>query len=251
MLSFIFTAVIAAFALIASASNTPLVSPQSSKQVYCSANNLNKLAELMPKSTLPLPSASLELKYVLLGIGTQNYTCNTGDESTTPGTTGAVAQLYDIGTSLNSDRLAQWKISSISCLAFSLRSMPRQLDQTLQSQGFQHIVGHHFFSVDTPIFALDQLAERPYPVAHVSKQGEIDAPRSCCPGDQAAGVIKWLYLQDTTGISRGGIDTVYRIETAGGNKPSTCKGQKSHFEVAYTAQYWVFGPKKSVYCGQA
>lgn len=97
------------------------------------------------------------------------------------------------------------------------------------------MVGHHFFSVDTPIFALDQLAERPYPVAQVSKLSEVDAPRPSCADDQAA-VIKWLYLQDTTGISRGGIDTVYRVETAGGNKPSTCKGQKSHFEVEYTAQ---------------
>lgn len=62
-----------------------------SKPVYTPSSNLVQLAKLqtlMPKSTLPAPDG-LQLKYVLLGIGTQNYTCLTGDESAAPGTTGA------------------------------------------------------------------------------------------------------------------------------------------------------------------
>lgn len=47
--------------------------------------------------------------------------------------------------------------------------------------------------------------------------------------------IKWLLLKDS-GLSSGGIDTVYRVETAGGNKPQTCEGQKTGFEVDYVAQ---------------
>jgi hypothetical protein len=56
---------------------------------YAPASNLNKLAKLFPQSALPCPDASLDLKYVVLGIGTQNYTCTSGDQNAAPGTTGA------------------------------------------------------------------------------------------------------------------------------------------------------------------
>lgn len=64
------------------------------KQVYTPSGNeqnLAKLEALMPKSALPAPEG-LQLKYVLLGIGTQNYTCLTGDENAAPGTTGATGK---------------------------------------------------------------------------------------------------------------------------------------------------------------
>ena len=57
--------------------------------IYTPASNLNKLAKLFPQSALPCPDASLALKYVMLGIGTQNYTCTSGDPTAAPGTTGA------------------------------------------------------------------------------------------------------------------------------------------------------------------
>jgi hypothetical protein len=42
----------------------------------------------MPKSTLATPAG--HLKYVVLGLGTQNYTCISGNDADAPGTTGAV-----------------------------------------------------------------------------------------------------------------------------------------------------------------
>lgn len=66
------------------------------KQVYTPSSNeqnLAKLQALMPKSALPAPDG-LQLKYVLLGIGTQNYTCLTGDENAAPGTTGATGKSF-------------------------------------------------------------------------------------------------------------------------------------------------------------
>jgi hypothetical protein len=54
---------------------------------YAPARPLNKLASLMPQSSLATPAG--QLKYVVLGLGTQNYTCAGGDELATPGTTGA------------------------------------------------------------------------------------------------------------------------------------------------------------------
>ena len=50
-------------------------------------NPLSKLASVMPQSSLATPAG--QLKYVVLGLGTQNYTCASGDELAAPGTTGA------------------------------------------------------------------------------------------------------------------------------------------------------------------
>lgn len=111
-----------------------------------------------------------------------------------------------------------------------------QLDPILDGfQGFRNLAGHHFFDGETPVFALDQLNQAPYPTARVRKLAEADAPASSCPGRRTEEDIKWLLLKDS-GLSSGGIDTVYRVETAGGNKPQTCEGQKTGFEVDYVAQ---------------
>ncbi|KZM19016.1 uncharacterized protein EKO05_0010344 [Ascochyta rabiei] len=240
---FTLSATVSALALLASSVHAL---PAQQTQAYAPAGNLDKLAKLMPKSALPGPDG-LRLKYVLLGVGTQNYTCATGDENAAPGTTGATANLYDIGTRLNNDPFAKWTIPSISPLALSLSSQPTRFTQNLQSLGFEHLVGHHFFSGAAPVFALDQLSLSPYPLTVLGKLNETDAPTSSCPGTNAEGAIKWLLLKDTKGLSQGGINTVYRIETAGGNKPATCKGRKAAFEVKYSAQYWIFGPKSSGY----
>lgn len=74
--------------------------PHPSKQpaTYTPASDLSKLAKLMPKSSLPAPEG--ELKYVVLGLGTQNYTCTSGNPSAAPGTTGAVGKHSSIITLL-------------------------------------------------------------------------------------------------------------------------------------------------------
>lgn len=111
------------------------------------------------------------------------------------------------------------------------------------------------------MFALDQLAKTGYPVAQVGKVNDTAAPASACPGLTGEGAVRWLFLKDTKGLSVGGVDTVYRVETAGGAAPATCKGMKPSFEVKYATQCkfadrgwrgllltvytdWVYGPKK-------
>ena len=61
--------------------------------VYSPSGDLSKLAKLFPQSALPAPDGQ-QLKYVLLGIGTQNYTCATSDDTTVPGTTGALGKPF-------------------------------------------------------------------------------------------------------------------------------------------------------------
>jgi hypothetical protein len=155
------------------------------------------------------------------------------------------ADLYDIGTKLNTDLTAKWKIPSISPLALSLSTQPKLLEWSLDIQDYNHLVGHHFFQsvngANGPVFALDKLSS-PYPIAQVGKLNDTAAPATACPGLTGEGTVKWLYLKDTKGVSQGGIDTVYRLETAGGMAPAMCKDQPKTFEVKYAAQcklnYW-------------
>jgi hypothetical protein len=213
---------------------------------YPRATNLDALSAKMPQNTLP-PPTNLKLKYVLLGIGTQNYTCLTTNETAPPETTGAVAKLYDLGTQLSKDPWAQFKIPTISGLALSLSKSPwggnKFLDEYLKQQGYNQLLGNHFFTVKVPTFSLTQVRENPYPRAMVLKKAEMDAPKWACPGTQGEGAVKWLQLVDDQKLSQGGVNTVYRIETAGGKSPAVCKGQKKTFETPYAAQYWVYGPK--------
>ena len=122
---------------------------------------------------------------------------------------------------------------------------PAMLNMYLQSQGYQQILGDHFFSpltVNTPTFSLNKVKANPFPLAFVTKKDEMIAPKSACPGVKGEGAIKWLRLVDEANLSKGGINTVYRLETAGGSAPATCEGQRKTFEVLYAAQYWVYGP---------
>jgi hypothetical protein len=81
---FAFLAVL--FITAISASQTDLAG-----QTYVPASDLRELAKSMPESSLPPPDG-LKLKYILLGIGTQNYTCTGQDENAVPGTVGAVGK---------------------------------------------------------------------------------------------------------------------------------------------------------------
>jgi hypothetical protein len=63
---------------------------RSTDQWQLPTGSLGMLAHLMPKSALLPPGSSHELKYVLLGVGTQNYTCSSEDKTIAPGTTGTV-----------------------------------------------------------------------------------------------------------------------------------------------------------------
>lgn len=154
-----------------------------------------------------------------------------------------------MGTRLSRDPLAPWKINTISGLALSLSSFgDNWLESYLLMEGYNEWVGNHFFSklqdaTSMPTFSLYKLKTTPYPIAMVAKKDQADAPKTACPGTTNEGAVPWLRLVDDKNLSVGGVNTVYRIQTAGGKAPATCSDQKEAFEVKYSAQYWVYGPK--------
>jgi hypothetical protein len=88
LLSIVSTVVVAMSALVPSVSALPTSDAQLEPRY--AIPNLAKLQAMMPKSTLPSPDG-LQLKFVGLGIGTQNYTCG-DDPNKEPGTTGATGK---------------------------------------------------------------------------------------------------------------------------------------------------------------
>jgi hypothetical protein len=67
-------------------------------------------------------------------------------------------------------------------------------------------------------------ASTPAPVGAVKGQGEV-----------GYGAVPWLKLITKNG-STGGLEEVYRLNTAGGQPPTTCTGMPAAFEVQYAAE---------------
>jgi hypothetical protein len=100
MVAFTPSTIVSALAILATSVNAlpqppsppspPAPPPGRPGPPYEVAKDLSKLATLMPQSTLPAPVG--DLKYVVLGVGTQNYTCATSDDTTKPVALGATGK---------------------------------------------------------------------------------------------------------------------------------------------------------------
>ena len=170
----------------------------------------------VPLNGLVAPKG-LTLRYVALGLGTQNYTCS--DTSSAPVSIGAVASLYDASSLLAN---APATIPSLAALAYSVSN----------SLGLPTL-GHHWFSASgVPTFDLE--AANPRAFLSAKKVASVPAPSS-----SIANSVPWLYLTDDgRGVSRN-VKAVYRVETAGGGAPATCT-KVGVITVRYAAEYWIY-----------
>lgn len=75
----------------------------------------------------------------------------------------------------------------------------------------------------------------------------MTAPSGSSVGSDGSSAVPWLKLEVVGqgvvgGQQGGGVKEVYRVNTAGGNAPSSCEGRVgSTFEMQYAAEYWFFG----------
>ncbi|KAF1809262.1 hypothetical protein P152DRAFT_167481 [Eremomyces bilateralis CBS 781.70] len=209
-----------------------------------STPDLSRLA--LPPSALLPPDSSLALKYVTLGVGTQNYTCSPSATAPTP--FGAVADLYDVSplfTSFIGPAATKW----LPGLALSFATTGRLHDLPSAVGSAVTPIGRHFFdgtpgvAATVPIFDLSGAA---VPVrAVVKKGGNVPAPEGACPGPEDRGAVDWLRLVgDWETGNDGRVSVVYRVETAGGVAPETCEGIGAEgVQVQYATEYWFYGPK--------
>ncbi|KFY60754.1 hypothetical protein V496_05254 [Pseudogymnoascus sp. VKM F-4515 (FW-2607)] len=186
---------------------------------------------------LPGISAGLNLKFVTLGRGVQNYTCSGGYG--TPVAVGAIAEIFEI-TALAQAKPNSPEFTGLSAAAVYLPipGVKKLLKSRMPAGNPATIIGKHYFnSAGVPTFDLSARGKK-----LASKLvGKVPAPANANVGPAGTGAVAWLKLDDAGGSA--GLKEVYRVYTAGGNPPTSCSGQTAGkvFTVEYAAMYWFYG----------
>lgn len=186
----------------------------------------------LPPSTLPAPGAGLSLKHIVLGRGTQNYTC--ASATSAPAPAGAVATLFDVSCLVQNP---QSRLQLTNYITPTLLSMPSsQMESFLASSIPNANAGSHFFrDGTTPIFMIDTDGSS---IAAGKVAGSVAPPEA--RGNQNGAAVDWLKLARKPAELIDGIEEVYRVGTAGGRAPATC-GMVGGMTVDYVAEYWMYG----------
>jgi hypothetical protein len=131
------------------------------------------------------------------------------------------------------------------------------MDQSTLPPSNLAISGYHYFSnLTTPIFDLKTTAVD-LGFAPCAKNNSVAAPASAPEGQDSEGqdsegqdsegqdskgqdsegfgAVAWLKLL-TGDAATSNLKEVYRVNTAGGNRPATCAGMPPTFEVQYAAE---------------
>ncbi|CCX15900.1 Similar to predicted protein [Aspergillus terreus NIH2624]; acc. no. XP_001208731 [Pyronema omphalodes CBS 100304] len=183
------------------------------------------------------PSKSYPVR-VVIGRGTQNYTCASSSESDVPVATGAKAHLYDASC------LAQYAPEILHSLPSALLDIDKgKTGRFITKQASMWAgedtdinVGVHIFNAEkTPIF--DYAKQEPNDIFYGKKNEGVKAPNKANKGEY--GAVDWLLLG---AVQTGEVkySAAYRVVTAGGSPPPTCKGMKKNFEVTYATEYWFY-----------
>lgn len=183
--------------------------------------NLNAVS-----SGLPTPTASPAI--IALGVGTQNYTCNS--TTSTYSSNVAIADLYDITTLLKSSTK-----DSICKLYLKNSQECESEDNPLQL----NLIGEHYFDASSkPNFDFSRSQK-----GHLqAKKGAgVPAPETASKGvgQYENGAIDWLYLLDNGAGVSVDLLSVYRVQTAGGKPPQSCSGDEQ-IQIPYAAEYWFY-----------
>lgn len=176
---------------------------------------------------LPPVSNGLHLSHVAVGRGTQNYTCS-DDASSAPAAVGAVATLFN----------ASCVAALYPDLLEALPGMAVHFDLTDAEQlgaSALQVSGHHYFSnLTTPFFNLDAAGGPQLGEAPCAKANATAAPTAAAVGMEGEKAVAWLKLKTVEG-TKGDVKEVYRLTTAGGSAPATCKDMPASFEIQYAA----------------
>ena len=183
----------------------------------------NHQVDIGPAPTpLPPPSSGLVLTHVAIGRGTQNYTC--ANSSAAPVPVGALATLFN-ATCL----IAPYPqlLNTVPDIALQF-PVPNSSDAN--SPANLLLSGHHYFTDSTTaLFNLNTTLHDWGSV--VCKRSNISS--SPDPSTDVA----WLKLTSKSSFGCT-ISEVYRLNTAGGQPPTTCAGQQAKIQVQYAAEYW-------------
>ncbi|KAJ6481788.1 hypothetical protein C8R45DRAFT_1063035 [Mycena sanguinolenta] len=191
------------------------------------------------KATMDLPAGQTALvnptfppTFVTLGVGVQNYTCS--NVSSTYTSVGAVASLFDISCLLNN-----FNFDSIQTRAFAFWNETSQVTplNVANDVGAPLMLGQHYFITNPNGTGLspewDFTVSTGAPDAFVvgAKVGDILAP-----SDPTVN-IDWLSLN---GVDGDLATQIFRINTVGGQPPSSCVPGSALLSVKYVSLYYLY-----------
>lgn len=188
---------------------------------------------ITPAPTLPasaLPTTNLTFQYAAIGRGIQNYTCTA--VGATPVALGAIATLYD------ATAIALASVSILNTIpGLAVNTPPTAAGYVLPAP-YNRLskLGNHYFLADgTPTFDLTSVKK----ILFAKKNAFVDAPANAPKGPAGTGAVQWLDLVAKPGYASVQLGEVYRVETAGGNAPTTC-ASVGVTTVQYAAEYWFY-----------
>ncbi|THU83568.1 hypothetical protein K435DRAFT_971521 [Dendrothele bispora CBS 962.96] len=184
-----------------------------------------------------LPHPQHNPKFVYLGVGTQNYTCN----GSSYGSNGALAGLIDLSCtgeseyeSIAIEALSRWTAESNE-LNGNTFAQNGGLDGINELGGY---LGEHFFMGNIPRWDFSVAGgifegnENAFVMGAQPAAANVPAPK-----DTGDSNVAWLYLTRQDGELA---DEVYRTDTRGGVAPQSCSGSDS-IQVKYVSVYWLTG----------
>ncbi|KAK7045117.1 hypothetical protein R3P38DRAFT_2609507 [Favolaschia claudopus] len=185
----------------------------------------------LPSNQTMLVVPTIAPLFILLGVGTQNYSC----VGTTFTSIGAVASLFDISCLDHTPQFA-----SIQTKAFDIwKNLPAFLPATVVGPlvDAPHLDGFHYFIPSTSATGLspkwDFTSTTGSPAAFVVGAGVGDIPAPTNPAVN----IDWLSLNRTDGDLAS---QIFRIDTVDGQPPTSCVAGSGDITVKYTAKYYLY-----------
>ncbi|KAJ7631819.1 hypothetical protein B0H17DRAFT_1164190 [Mycena rosella] len=199
----------------------------------CDCDTSKAVMDLPANQTTLVAPATAPL-FILLGVGVQNYTCS----GTTFASIGAVASLFDISCLDGTPQFA-----TVQTKAFKIWEStpvgvsPRAIGPLV---GAPHLDGFHYF-VTSPsgtgispkwdFTSTGKFAGNATAFVIGAKVGDIPAPTN------PATNIDWLQLVRVEGDLAS---QIFRIDTVGGQPPTSCEAGSAPISVKYTAKYYLY-----------
>lgn len=156
------------------------------------------LSETKPE--LPPPSSGLSLKHVVLGRGTQNYTCS--EESAAPVAKGALATLFDASCLVGSypELLHQLTPALRNVSVDTLSFLSVLTGQIVSSKSGGLIEGKHYFDCDgVPFFDLRFGGSKDWMTAEVVGKAPAPSKALASQSNGADHDVDWLKLVSKDG----------------------------------------------------
>ncbi|KAJ7736156.1 hypothetical protein B0H16DRAFT_1380142 [Mycena metata] len=194
--------------------------------------NTSKAVMDLPANQTTLVAPTTAPLFLALGVGVQNYSCSS--TTSTYSSIGAVASLFDISCL---DRTPAF--TTIQTTAFDVWSKaPPSVKAT--SIGSTALLGYHYFVTSpsgtgiSPMWdftSTGKLAGNATAFVMAAKVGDMVAVTS------PATNVDWLALDRVEGQLAS---KIFRIDTVGGQPPTSCVPGSAPISVKYTAKYFLY-----------